>query len=197
MTELLRLVFLVGLVLSWWIVSSEENCVSLSYRHPYTDKFSPMEIVSGKKSFCLTYPRCLVTDCCDVQVTAHVQEVHSLFHCDNFAPFQCMMPGSTDHCNYNESIVSRLKKVSLMQETLTTDMLYAKLLTLPPTPVALFEALERRCEFKVLYLIQGDDLASVDLSLMAQIPEHIFLNYKKQEEGKGVSALFIQSAGLF
>jgi hypothetical protein len=62
-------------------------------------------------------------------------------------------------------------------------MLYAKLLTLPPTPVALFEALERRCEFKVLYLIQGDDLTSVDLSLMTQIPEHIFLNYKKQEEG--------------
>lgn len=163
---------------------SVEACEAVSFQHPYAHNKSitPAEVYSTSKGFCLMYPRCLAYNCCDKALEDHVTKVYSSAYCNEYAPFECMK-SHTKACSYNESFSSRSANLSVFNGTMTVEKLYDGLLSLSPTPPALFKALEHRCEFKVLYLAQGDNRSDVSTSILNYTSDFIFLNYKIEEKG--------------
>lgn len=185
------LLLLFSLILVWWtaiIQAGEVSCQSVPFRHPYANgqkNLTSEQVYASYRGFCLTYPRCLAFNCCDKELSDHVAHVHATAHCSAFAPFQCMMSnhGHGSGCSYNVSFAERIANLPILKEALTVNKLYDDLLALTPTSPQVLKALEHRCEFRVLYLIQGDDRKSAAPFVTQSGADFLFLNYKTHEPG--------------
>ena len=72
----------------------------------------------------------------------------------------------------------RLADISLHNVTITRQMVEDGIAALPPTPPKAYKKLEECCDFRVLYLIQGE---SRDTLPYRGMKDMIFLNYKSNE----------------
>ena len=183
-----------------FVVGDEEpllnpKCVKVMYKHPlYTSDITlekMFEITMTKKNFCTFYPTCLAFNCCSDEHRAHIEEVHRTEVCNHYAPFTCMhklhhthSPIGISSCSYKLNFTERLKGkgVDWTTETITKEIMYRKFLEMPPTSVATFRALEKRCEFKVIYLLQGDYKSNIK-SKVSAFSDMLYLSYKEKVDG--------------
>ena len=159
------------------------NCHPHSFYNPYRDKLSNAEITSSSKNRCTLYPRCLLFGCCSPSLLGYVEEYFAESSCGQhhqLNSFKCMR----DHksCSHDTPISERLSKLPIINDTLNHTYLFNKLAELPPTHPKVYHMLERRCVFKVLYLVQGDYRDKLP-AYMRSLGDLLYLSYKEKQLG--------------
>eukprot|EP01035_Chromulina_nebulosa_P021277 gene21277-27569_t len=83
------------------------------------------------------------------------------------------------NCEYNSPIKKRLELLDYYSTTFTNELIQDGLANLPPTPEEVYSKAEARCEFKVLFLVQGETRDTLTDAYNG-LGDMIFLNYKSK-----------------
>ena len=138
------------------------------------------ELVTTELNRLFFYPRCLLFDSCDPLVR---DAALKHFSSDS-------LPAAQNPKPRNATLESRMRSHPFLGQVLTPSLLYSTLLSLKPTHPRLFSDLEKRTDFKVIYLSQGprrteinakgDDVSSLP-AWYAQLTELIFLAFSEKD----------------
>lgn len=138
---------------------------------------SDVDSLFGQKNRCLFYPRCLLFQCCPLNLMSSIE-----------AYFLLLYDEKDSSPRDRGSFEARLKSISFFNITITHDIVNERLSNLPPTPPWAYEKLKDTTGFRVLYLMQGEARNNTE-TCVVQIEDMIFLSYKQKHLGKGASRL--------
>ena len=115
-----------------------------------------------------------------MSLVQHVQDYFLNQASSKYRDYACMFATNPKYfCRYDLPLRKRMTEHPLLNVVITHQMLYDGLANLPPTPPAVYDRLEARSQFKVIYMTQGHIRTSLP-HWYKGFTDLLFLSYKFQ-----------------